>query len=394
MPAGQPTPLEQLLRAATSQRSTSIGLPAPPQGGSERRFPLTPEAAGILVDRGFTIKVESGAADLIHYDNAAYNRQGVAITDRAETLRCDIVISLPAIREADVRHMRRGALLLTFSHYESQSPQAIKALLAKSITTVALDRIGNSEGQHPFADILREIDGRAAIAIASSLLADAVHGKGILLGGVAGIVPCEVTVIGADLAGLAAVRSVMGLGATARLFDDDVYRLRRASDSLGPAVITSALHPRVFESALRTADIVVASTLRRRVNIGSDLVAAMKRGVIVFDLEPGSGASFPSLATVDLAEASATDNSPGAQCRICYVNAGSAVPRTAAMALSNALLALIDELIECDSAVNALKLIPGLRGAAMTFLGKPVDAATARLVGCRPVDISLLLQFS
>lgn len=388
-----PTPLEQLVRVAVAPRQVSVGLPAP-QSGAELRFPLTPEAAAILVDRGFAVRMEAGAAATIHYSDEAYARHGVEITDRAAAMRCDIVVYLPAISEADAQRLRRGALLLGFSHMKSQAPRALKILLNKGVTAIALDRVGDSGGKRPFADILHEIDGRAAIAIASSLLADAVHGKGILLGGVAGIVPCEVTVIGADLSALSAARSVIGLGATVRLFDNDIYRLREVTEAVGPGVIASAMHPRVLLSALRTADIVIACSLRRPFEIGADAVAEMKRGVIIFDLASAESPMFPSLTTVDLAVASPRDNAPDGHSRVCYVNAGSAVPRTAAMALSNTLLGMFDDIIACDSAINALKLIPGLRQAAYTFLGKPVDRTVAAMVGARHVDINLLLQFS
>ncbi|MDE5929885.1 MAG: alanine dehydrogenase, partial [Muribaculaceae bacterium] len=132
------------------------------------------------------------------------------------------------------------------------------------INCIALDLIENSDSRKPFADILNEIDGRAALAIASSLLADSVHGKGILMGGVAGIVPCEVTVLGSGFDALAAARTAIGLGATVRMFDNDSYSLREADRMLGPAVITSAMHPRVLVSALRSADVVVAGANRGR----------------------------------------------------------------------------------------------------------------------------------
>lgn len=388
-----PTPLEQLAATAVASRKVSIGLPAS-QSESEKRFPLTPEAAAILVDRGFAVRMEAGAASSIHYSDEAYSRHGVEITDRAAALRCDIVVYLPAITDADAQRLKRGALLLSFAHMGSRTAHSLKIMLQKSVTAIALDRIGDSSGNHPFADILREIDGRAAVAIASSLLADSVHGKGILLGGIAGIVPCEVMIIGADIAAKAAARSAIGQGATVRLFDNDVYRLREVADAIGPGVISSALHPKVVLSALRSADIVIGSRLRRPFEIGADAVAEMKRGVITFDIAPDRAPMFPSMPTVDLALASPCDNSTEIVRRVCYINAGNAVPRTAAMALSNTLLTMFDDLIACDSAINALKLIPGLREAAYLFYGKPVSAEAAHILGMRPVDINFLLQFS
>lgn len=386
-----PTPLEQLMRTTTTPRKVSIGLPAS-LSDAERRFPLTPEAAALLVDRGFDVRVERGASASIHYTDEAYSRRGVRVVDRAAAFCSDIVVYLPAIGEPDAMKMRRGALLLGFAHMPSQTPRALKSILNNGVTAIALDRIGDGN-LHPFADIIDEINGRAAMAIASSLLADAIHGKGILLGGVAGVVPCELTILGADLAAEAAAKTALGLGATVRVFDNDVYRLRRLETSVGGNVIASTMHPRVVLSALRSADIVVACSMKRPFEIGQDAVAEMKKGVIVFDLD-AVHPSFPSLPTVDLANASPVDNPVDGTRRVCYINAGNAVPRTAAMALSNTLLSVFDDIIACESAINALKLIPGLRRAAYTFMGKPVDAEVAAMVGARHVDINLLLQFS
>lgn len=388
-----PTPLEMLLKAASTVRSVSIGLPAS-TSYSERRFPLTPEATAMLVDRGYTVRMQTGAADSIHYSDAAYSRVGVQITDRDTTLRSDIVIHLPALSYADAGRLRRNALLLTFLHPELQDPRALRLLLQKYVTCIALDLVEDRQGKRVFADLLSEIDGRAAVAIASSLLADAVHGKGILLGGVAGIVPCEVTVIGSGFAAIAAARSAIGLGAMVRMFDNNSYRLREASMQLGPGVVCSAMHPKVLASALRSADVVVATDAEGSPAIGLDMVSEMKKGVIIFDLTAGAD-RFPSLSQVDLALASASDTSlDGSRPRMCYINAGNAVPRTAAMAMSNAFMTMLDQLLSCDGPSTALKLNSGLRCGTYIFMGKPVNQQVARMLNMRHVDIAIMLQFS
>ena len=390
-----PAPLEELLSATVLNRTISIGLPAA-AGVMEHRFPLTPEAAAMLVNRGFTVRMERDAARHIHYSDEKYLRAGVEITDRAAAFGCDIVVYLPVLSASDARKMRRGSLLLSFLHYGENAVDGMKVLLERNIIALALDLIGDDGGNLPFADILHEIDGRAAIAIASSLLADAIHGKGILLGGVAGVVPCEVMIIGSDIAACAAAETACGLGATVRMFDDNIYRLREAIRLLGSGVITSAVHPRVFENDLRSADIVVATDTSdpRRTRVDSDMAAVMKRGVISFDLTSDPGSAFPSMTLVDLDMASPSDNSMNAPGRVCYINAGNAVPRTVAMAMSNTFVTMLDDILVCDGVSNALKLKSGLRNAAYTFLGKCVNPSVARSLGVRHVDINLFLQFS
>lgn len=388
-----PIPLEEVLRATTVSRQAVVGLPAP-AGMLDHRFPLTPEGAGMLVDRGLRVKMESGAADRIHYSDEAYSRRGVEIVDRAEALAADIVVYLPALDTADARRLKRGSLLLTFLHAEESDADLIRILLDRHVIALALDLLTDEAGRRPFADILHEIDGRAAMAVASALLADAVHGKGILLGGVAGVVPCEVMIIGSDIAACAAARTALGLGATVRMFDNNVYRLRDALAALGQGVIGSTIHPRVFESGLRTADIVIASEVGKASVIGSDLINIMKRGVICFDLSDTPGAAFPSMQLIDLDLAAASDNEMGEPTRICYINAGNTVPRTVAMALSNTFSLMLDDLLVCDGVANALKINAGLRASAFTFLGKCTNPKAARVAGVRNMDINLFIQFS
>lgn len=390
-----PTPLEQPLATASARRSISIGIPAA-KAGYECRFPLTPEGAAMLAERGFDLRMEAGAADAIHFSDDAYRRHGVRITDRREAFAADIVLHLPAITAADAMLLRAGSVLLTLMHMPRQSAEGVRALLKRHVIAIALDRVCDEAGNRPFDDILREIDGRAAMAVASSLLADSVHGKGILLGGVAGVVPCEVTIIGSGIAACAAARSALGLGAMVRMFDNDAYRLRAALGTLGQAnVVGSSLHPRVLAGALRSADVVVATPTRYPLEVGLDMVSEMKRGVIAFDLDGGEGhCVFPSLQCIDLGSARAADVAPGTQVRTCYVNAGSAVPRTAAMAISNTLLTLFDDILVCDGVTNALRFNKGLRDAVYTFLGKAVNPDIARLAACRAMDITIFLNFS
>ena len=388
-----PVPEEQLVMPAVSRRGFSIGLPRC-MNPSERRFPLTPEAVGMLVERGFSVRIEHDAASTIHYTDNQYTRAGAEVTTRQEALQADIVIHLAPLAPADIRHIRRGAMLFSLLDIERQSPDTIRELLRRNVIAIGIELVEDAAGNRLFADILSEIDGRAAIATAPSLLADSVHGKGILLGGVAGIGPCEVTVIGSGIAACATARSASGLGAMVRMFDNDVYSLRRATRELGPWLVGSAIHPRVLENALKSADVVVATETRGPVEVDSGLVDSMKRGVITFDLTMSGHAVFPSMTRVDLADASAVDNAMNASTRVCYVNAGSAVPRTAAMALSNTFLSMLGEIVSCEGVNNALKLLPGLQKAVYTFLGKVVNPRVAEIVGMRRVDIGIYLTLS
>lgn len=384
---------EQPEPVISGKRAISIGLPKS-ANLSERRFPFTPEGVAQLVERGFVVRLESGAGSTIHYTDAAYARAGAIVCSREETLSADIVVSLPVLLPADINKIKRGAMLLTLYGGARFDGVIVRELLRRNIITVALDLFADSNGCRPIADLLAEIDGCAAVSRASSLLADSTHGKGILLGGIAGVVPCEILVIGSNLAACSAARSGLGLGAIVRMMDTDVYRLREARRELGDRCIITSLQPRAVESALRTADVIVYAGVNNKFVIDSDMVSYTKRGVIVFDLSCEVGKAFPSLRQINLASSRPVDISPTEPSRVCYVNAGSLVPRTAAMGLSDALLCMFSEIHSCEGLTNALKLMPGLQCAALTFLGKPVHPHMAELAGVRQVDINIYLTLS
>lgn len=403
-----PTPLEAPAETLNARQRASIGLPKC-DNTAEKRFPLTPEAVGALTRMGFEVKMESGAAAYIHYSDTDYVRAGAIMAGRGEALQADIVIHLAPLEIADIRRLRRGALLLSLANFNrKQGAEVVRELVGRRITNIAIDLVRDERGNRPFGDILSEIDGRSAMTIAASMLADPVNGKGILLGGIAGVIPCEVTVIGSCLAACAAARSATGLGAIVRLFDDDVYRLRTALRQLGDGVIGSSVHPHVLENALRTADVIVITDRCCELPMDSDTERILKRKVLIFDLSENPGEAFPKSRIVDLGDidsrccnaggtgfAMINDiNSDGNTCRACFVNPGNTVPRTAAMALSDTFITFLNCIAGCESSRAMLPLTPGLQVATLTFMGKAVNERVANLAGMRCTDIRLLLSLS
>ncbi|MCM1504868.1 MAG: hypothetical protein NC127_06710 [Muribaculum sp.] len=383
--------MPQPTATATKQRRLSLGLPAS-SSNDDLRFPLTPEGADILVQKGFEVRIETGAASAIHYSDARFMQYGANVVTRQEALEADIVIHLAPLSVSDIKMMRRGAMLLSILHTEKLTASNIRALLDRRIIAVAIDHIRDDKGNTPFYDILMEVDGRASIALASSMLASPDFGKGILLGGVAGVNPCEVTILGSGIAARAAASSALGSGAIVNMFDNDVYRIRESARLLGPGVVVSSMHPRVLEKALRGADVVVATPQNDHCTIGPELLGVMKSGAIVMDLNHDESPAFPSLPAVDIATLTHTHvASPG---RHCYINLGNAVPRTAAMALTNTFLSLMHEIISCEGVADTVKLLPGIQSAVYTFLGKPVNRQVADIVKMRSMDINLLLNCS
>lgn len=404
-------PLEAPAETATMRRRATIGLPKC-VNRAEKRFPLTPEAVAALTRHGFSVLIEEGAAASIHYTDNAYAKAGARQASRQETLQADIVIHLAPLPVCDIRRLRRGALLLSLANFNrGNAGEVVAELLNRRIINIAIDLIRDDAGNRPFGDILSEINGRSAMTLAAAMLADPVNGKGILLGGIAGVIPCEVTIIGSCLAACAAARSALGLGAMVRMFDDDVYRLRTALRQLGGGVIGSSVHPHALENALRSADVVVITGKGGPLPVEGNIDGILKRRVLLFDLSCNPATAFPGMRVVDLGEFGGDEArrttsyalinnevwnaaSEGVRTRVCFTNSGSAVPRTTAMALSDTFITLLNHISDCEGNGVMLPLTPGLQAATLTFMGKAVNEEVARMAGVRHTDIHILLSLS
>lgn len=383
----------QLQAILEGRTRLTIGLPRC-NSGDERRFPLTPESVGMLVERGCQVLIEEGAAASLRYTDMRYQRHGAVITTRANAFRADIVIHLAPLSAIDAGLMRRGGVVMTLHAPEQQNVDAVFILMKMGITAIALDRIVDSHDQHPFFDILAEIDGRAAIACGTTIMLDPVIGKGVLLGGATGVVPCEVFIIGAGMAGRSAAKTAIGQGSIVRLFDNDIYRLRKAENELGSSVICSALNPHVLTNAMRSADIVLCTRTRPLITLDDSLIDVAKDGALFFDLVSTRGNSFSSLPAVDSCDDGAIRKYVQGGRRFCIVNPGARVARTTAMSLSNVFLSLFDEIKPIGDIASVLHVNIGMRHAVYTFRGRVVDPEIARQMGLRQVDIDLFLSMS
>lgn len=377
--------MEQAVMIDTDRRQLTIGFPSGFRYG-ESRFPLTPEGAAHLAEQDTKVRIEQGAGSPIHYSDASYLRHGADIVTRAETLRADIIVSVAPLTPAEAMTIRRGSLLITLSSVLLSNPEFARALMHARVNVLAADLVSDGK-QRVVADILHEIDGCASIAIASAMLTDLVYGKGILLGGVTGIVPCEVTIIGSGMGAIAAAHNAIGLGATVRIFDNDLHSLRQAGRVLNNKPIASALHTKVLGSALREADIVVVTPTARPFHAPSDYIDAMKTRVLVFDLTDRPGFAFPPLSLIDLSRSVSTQIQ-AADSRACYYNVGCRVPRTAAMALTNALTGNFDTLRE--ACVSPVSMARPLRPAMMIYWGKCVSKNLSHKLGVPYFDFNIL----
>lgn len=325
----------------------------------ETRMLLTPEACGLLTSGGMKVAMEEGAGVDIAFSDDAYAEYGVKIVTRQEALGASVVLSFQPLRPADIRLMKPGSTLLCTMASGLIDKESIKALLEMNITMGCLDNMYSHNDTPIFADIIDEIDGRAAIMYAQENLSYLGGGKGVLLASVAGINPCEVLIIGDGTDVYSAAKAALNMGAQVTVINNDVSMLAVAREVCGPQIQTIMIHPRVLYNKVKTADVILLGTTTRPFEFPKNLSAVMKDSAYVLDFKD----SHPSVS----------------------------VPRTVAMAISNVMVNFLDELRIKDCFDSMISTNEGVSQGIVTYHGKLVDKLVGSYTGLPAVDLSMML---
>lgn len=351
-------PQEMTATTSVHKDGAWIGIVSNYEDSDETRSFLTPEACGMVHSMGYNIRMQKGAAIDINYDDENYAEVGVEISSRQEALQSDIVLSVRPLKPKDIKKMKKGAALLTMMDSQLFDKATIKALLDKSIACVCLDKVLSHNGVQIFAEIIDEIDGRAAMMYAQEGLSFLGGGKGVLLSGIAGVNPCEVLIIGTGRKVYAASKAAMALGAKVTLMDNDVSSLLEAQEICGSNLSTSAIHPHVLFNKVKSADVIILDLCTRHFEFPKQLSIAMKDSVYLIDLTD----TIPSLS----------------------------VPRTVAMAISNIMINFLNETILKGGINQQIATTFGVQQGVITFNGKLVDKILAIHHGIPQIDISMM----
>ena len=232
---------ELMLKNDNNKVSAVIGVPKENKD-IDKRVPLTPESVALLVSLGYKVLVESGAGLPINYSDTYYAESGAEIVDTAkEAFQADIVLKILPPTIVEVEMMKKGSVVFSFLYLHSLTKPLLDLMLKKRINAAAYELMNDDTGISPFITSVSEIEGSTSINLAAELLSNTHGGKGILLGGIPGISPTEVVIIGAGVAGTMAARSAMAMGASVKVFDNDINKLRNIRHELGEPLFTSTV---------------------------------------------------------------------------------------------------------------------------------------------------------
>lgn len=330
-------PQEKLAEVKANKHSFFLGVPNE-ISMQEKRITLTPDATELLVNNGHEIWVETGAGEGSKFRDKEYSDAGAKIVYSSkeiyESAHAILKIEPPTLEEIDM--MKKGQTLISAIQLGNQSPEYLHALNIKHITALAFEFIEDKVGGFPIIRAMSEIAGNTVMSIASEYLSSTNGGRGIALGGITGVPPAEVVIIGAGTVAEYAGRAAIGLGATVKVFDNHIYKLRRIKHALGRQIYTSTIDTFTLAESLKRADVVIgalrAEKGRNRYVVTEEMVAAMKPDAVIIDLSIDQG------GCVETSELTNLNNPTFRKYEVihyCVPNVASRVAFTATTAISN-----------------------------------------------------------
>ncbi len=364
--------LEELRRVSNR---LLIGIPRE-LDPDERRLALTPEAVGVLVECGHRVLVESNAGLGINYSDNHFAEAGAEIVaSPIEVYQADLILKILPPLPSEVALMKPRSTIFSMIQFNLFSAASYEGLMQKRINAFAYELITDESLRAPVLNVISEIEGTSSVMIAAELLSNTKGGKGILLGGIPGIPPTEVIIIGAGNAGTVAARAALGLGATVKVFDDDIDKLRSLQQVLGQNVYTSNFHPNVLRNAFAGADVVIGAmryiNSRRRYVISEELIQLMKKGALIIDLRVNQGGCFETTCCLSHSDPEVFEQF--GVLHYCKPNISNHVARTTSMAFSNILTPLITLLGDMGTIQTAIKADVCFRSGIYMYCGKPVN---------------------
>ena len=385
-------PQLEMLEIKKKKGSLHIGIPKETTF-QERRVSLAPEAVSLLVSNGHRVKIETKSGENSNFTDNEYSEAGAEICyDPAEIYKCDIIFKVAPPNEEEVELMTGGQTLISALQLSVQPKEILQKLMQKKITAIAWDYIQDEDGSYPVVRTMGEIAGTTSITIAAELLSNFETGKGVMLGGIAGVQPAEVVILGAGIVGEYAVRAEMGLGASVRLFDSSLSRLRRLQNNLGRRVFTSVLQPKVLAKSIKRADVVIGAVRaplgRTPCIVTEEMIEEMKPGSVIIDVSIDQGGCVETSRVTNHKNPTFVKHGV---VHYCVPNIASRVPRTASFALSNIFAPILLEMGNRGGCKELIKDDKGFRSGVYMYKGTLTSEVLGKVFDLKYKSIELLM---
>src|SRR6478609_9191917 len=334
--------LEETLDIKPKGAQLHIGIPKE-TAFQENRIALTPDAVAVLVSNGQHVVIEHNAGDAAHYRDKDYSEAGAKIVyDKHEVFNAPLLVKSAPVVEDDLALLQPGQIIISPMHLSVLKADLLEKLMEKRITAIAFENLKDDSGSLPIVRSMSEIAGSAVMLIAGQYLGSANHGKGVLLGGISGVPPTKVIILGAGIVGEYAARAALALGASVKVFDNSVYKLKRLQTNIGHRLWTSVLEPRILAKQLKTCEVAVgaltAQGARTPVVVTEEMVSNMRAGSVIIDVSVDRGGCFE---TSEITTHEKPTFIKHGVIHYCVPNIASGFARTASHAISNVLMPLL-----------------------------------------------------
>jgi len=388
---GMLMPQEEMLEVGRKKSSLFIGIPKE-TSFQENRVALTPAAVALLVHNGHRVVIQRNAGHKANYTDHEYSEAGASVGDIQEVFQADIILKIAPPSEKEIDLMHPGQTLMTALQLNLQLKTTLLKLIEKRITAIAWDFIQDEDGIYPTVRTMGEIAGNTAILIAAECLSNMNDGVGLMFGGIAGVKPSEVVILGAGTVGEYAARAALGLGASVKVFDSSISRLRRLQNNVGARLYTSVMDPNVMAECLANADVAIGAIRSNRgrtpVVVSEAMVEKMKKGAVIVDVSIDRGGCFETSRVTDHDRPTYVKHDV---VHYCVPNIASRVSRTASNALSNIFSPIVLEMADMGGCKSLIKHDPGFRHGVYLYQGMLTSELLGEIFGLPCKDIDLLI---
>ena len=383
---------ESMLAVETRKRKLFIGLPRE-TSLQENRLGLTPEAVHHLVAAGHEVVMEAGAGEPSKYADHDYSEAGAQIAySPDEVFKADVLLKVAPPTLAEIELLHPNQTLISALQMGSMTQEYIAALARKKINAIGFELMKDPSGARPVVRAMSEIAGSTVMLVAAEYLARSNEGKGIILGGITGVPPSQVVILGAGTVAEYAARAATGLGAEVKVFDNHLYKLRRLKHNLGMQLYTSTLDTFALSQQIRRADVVIGALAvedgRIPFMVPEEMVASMASGSVIIDVSIDQGGCFE---TSEMTSHSSPIFRKYDVVHYCVPNIASRVPRTATNALSNIFTPILQEISQHGGINEVLFTNEHFRSGVYIYRGSLTNAMIAKKFNLRYKELGLLI---
>jgi alanine dehydrogenase len=384
--------LEETLDVKPKGAEMHIGIPKE-IAFQENRIALTPDAVSVLVSNGHKVVIEHNAGEAAHFRDKDYSEAGAKIVyERAEVFKAPLLVKSAPVIDEDIPLLQFNQVVISPIHLSLMKAELLEKMMEKRITAISFENLKDDSDSYPIVRSMSEIAGSAVMLIAAQYLGSSNHGKGVLLGGISGIAPTKVIIIGAGIVGEYAARAALALGASVKVFDNSVYRLKRLQNNIGHRLWTSVIEPRMLSKQLKTCEVAVGAlgseTGRTPMVVTEEMVSNMRPGSVVIDVSIDRGGCFE---TSEITSHEHPIFMKYGVIHYCVPNIPSGFARTASQAISNVLMPLLLEAGEEGGFEKLLWHKIHLRSGIYLFKGALTNFYLSQRFDLKYTDLNLLI---